>query len=142
LLIVLRQKWSTKLDWGTTFADEVDSVLCISWQDNNFVLGLSIVHTVHKALSYVMSKRNRPAATSTNASITQKVFGEFAYMLLEILTWVDDYNHNMNSVDLANQFQQSYDTQQIAYCTWIPLFHWILDQAAINAYKLALTAGT
>ena len=63
-------------------------------------------------------------------------------MLLEILTWVNDYNYNMNSVDLANQFQQPYDTQQIAYCTWILLFHWILDQAAINAYKLALVAGT
>jgi hypothetical protein len=89
-----------------------------------------------------MSKQNRPAATSANASITQKVFREFAYMLLEILTWVDDYNHNMNSVDLANQFRQLYNTQQIAYRTWIPLFHWILDQAAINAYKLALTART
>ena len=74
-----------------------------------------------------MLKRSRPATTSTNASVTRKVFGEFAYMLLEILTWVDDYNHNMNSVDLANQFRQPYDTQQIAYRTWIPLFHWILD---------------
>jgi hypothetical protein len=111
LLIVLRQKWSTKLDWGTTFADEVNGVLCIGWQDNNFVLGLSTVHTVHEASSYVMSKRSCPATTSTNASITRKVFGEFAYMLLEILTWVDDYNYNMNSVDLANQFRQSYDTQ-------------------------------
>src|ERR1700730_5468238 len=63
-------------------------------------------------------------------------------MLLDSLTWVDDYNHNMNSVDLANQLRHLYDTQQIAYRTWIPLFHWILDQAAINAYKLALIAGT
>ena len=29
LLIVLRKKWSTKLDWGTTVADIVDGVLCI-----------------------------------------------------------------------------------------------------------------
>ena len=48
----------------------------------------------------------------------------------------------MNSVDLANQFWQAYDTQYIAYCTWIPLLHWILDQATINAYKLANIAGT
>jgi hypothetical protein len=58
-------------------------------------------------------------------------------MDLNIPTWVDDYNHNMNSVDLANQFRQPYDTQKIAYRTWIPLLHWVLDQAAINAYKLA-----
>jgi hypothetical protein len=31
LLIVLRKKWSTKLDWGTTVADIIDSVLCIGW---------------------------------------------------------------------------------------------------------------
>jgi hypothetical protein len=70
-----------------------------------------------------MSKRSRLATTSTNASITYKVFGELAYMLLEILTWVDDYNHNMNSVDLANQLRQPYNTQQIAYHTWILLFY-------------------
>ena len=63
-------------------------------------------------------------------------------MLLDILTWVDDYNHNMNSVDLANQHRQPYDTQRIAYHTWIPLLHWILDQAAINAYKLATMRNT
>jgi len=44
----------------------------------------------------------------------------------------------MNSVDLANQFQQPYYTQQIAYQTWIPLLHWILDQAVINAFKIAV----
>ena len=47
LLIVLCKNWSTKLDWGTTVVDIVDNVLCISWQDNNFVLGLSIVYIVH-----------------------------------------------------------------------------------------------
>jgi hypothetical protein len=110
LLIVLRKKWSTKLDWGTTVADIVDGVLCIGWQDNNFVLGLSTIHIVHEASSWVNSRRNRPGPTSTNAAITRKVFGNSLFMILNILTWVDDYNHNMNSVDLANQHQQPYDT--------------------------------
>jgi hypothetical protein len=48
----------------------------------------------------------------------------------------------MNTVDLANQHRQLYDIQQIAYRTWIPLLHWILDQAAINAYKLAVVGKT
>jgi hypothetical protein len=51
LFIVLHKKWSTKLDWSTTYTDEVDDVLCIGWQDNNFVLGLSTVHTVYEASS-------------------------------------------------------------------------------------------
>lgn len=59
-------------------------------------------------------------------------------MPLNILTWADDYNHNMNSIDLANQFRQAYDTQQVAYRTWVPLLHWVLDQAAINAFKIAV----
>ena len=109
MLTVLRKNGSTKLDWGTTVADIVNNVLCIGWQDNNFVLGLSTVHTVHKVSSYVKSKHNYPTETSTNANITRKVFGVLPFMLLDILTWVDDYNHYMNSVDLANQFWQAYN---------------------------------
>jgi hypothetical protein len=141
LLITLRKNWSTKLDWGTTIADIVDNVLCIGWQDNNFVLGLSIVHTIHQASSWVTSKCNCPSKTSTNAAITRKVFGNLPSMHLDILTWVDDYNHNMNSVDLANQFRQPYNTQRIAYWTWMPLLYWVLDQAAINAFKIAVLLG-
>ena len=63
-------------------------------------------------------------------------------MLLDILTQVDNYNYNMNSIDLANQFRQAYDTQRIAYRIWIPLLYWILDQAAINAYKIAIISKT
>ena len=137
LLTVLRENWSTKLDWGTTVAVVIDGVLCIDWQDSNFVLGLSTIHTVHEASSLVTSKRNRPGATSTNARITREVFGDSPFKLLEIPSFIDDYNHHMNSVDLANQYRQAYDTQKIAYRTWIPLLHWVLDQAAINAYKLA-----
>jgi hypothetical protein len=111
LLIILRKNWSTKLDWGTTVADIVDNVLCIGWQDNNFVLGFSTVHTIHEASSWVVSERNRPSKTSINSAITRKVFGGLPSISLDIPIWVDDYNHNMNSVDLANQFRQPYDTK-------------------------------
>ena len=53
LLITLRQKFSNKLDWGTICAVEVDGVLCLGWQDNNLVLGLLTIHTVHEASSYI-----------------------------------------------------------------------------------------
>jgi hypothetical protein len=56
--------------------------------------------------------------------------------------FIDDYNYNMNGVDLANQFGQAYDTQRIAYRIWFPLMHWAFDQAATNAYKLATEGGT
>ena len=117
LLTVLRKNWSTKLNWGTTVANDVDNVLYINWQDNNFVLGLSIVYIVHETSSWVSSERNRPSTTSTNASITREIFGDLPFILLEILTFINDYNHNMNSIDLANQYRQPYDTQQITYRT-------------------------
>jgi hypothetical protein len=100
------------------------------------------VHTVHEVSSFVKSKRKRPAKTSTNANITCKVFGDLLFMDLDIPAWVNDYNYHINSVDLANQFRQAYETQRVAYRIWIPLLHWILDQATINAYKLANIART
>jgi hypothetical protein len=49
------------------------------------VLGLSTVHTVHEASNWVESEHNRPSKTSTNAGISQKVFGDMPSMLLDIL---------------------------------------------------------
>src|SRR5271170_7144199 len=86
--------------------------------------------------------RNCPAATSTNATTARKVFNGLPQAELDIPCWINDYNHHMNSVDLANQFREAYDTQQIALRTWIPLLHWVLDQAAINAYKIGCIGKT
>ena len=105
LLIALCQNFSNKLDWGTIYAVEVDGVLCLSWQDNNFVLGLSTIYRVHEAfkLCQVMtSMRNRLLNTSTNATIVRKAFGKLAQRELEIPCFINDYNHHMNSVNLAN----------------------------------------
>jgi hypothetical protein len=85
-------------------------MLCISWQDNNFVLGLSTIHIVHEASSWINRKCNHLGSTSTNVAITRKVFGDLAFMILDIPTWINDYNHNMNAIDLANQHRQPYDT--------------------------------
>jgi len=49
-----------------------------------------------------MLKHNRLSKTSTNANITKKVFGDLLFKDLDILTFINDYNHYMNSVDLAN----------------------------------------
>src|SRR5882757_2120692 len=142
LLAVLREKHCKKLPWGTLCAVAVNDVLCVGWQDNNLVLMLSTVHTVHEISDEVLRERKRPAKTSTNASIARQVFGNCAKLELAIPTIINDYNSSMNGVDLANQLRSAYETQRLSYRTWLPLFYWILDQAAINAYILATTTGT
>ncbi|EDN05424.1 predicted protein [Histoplasma mississippiense (nom. inval.)] len=49
---------------------------------------------------------------------------------------LDDYNHHMNGVDLANQYQAAYTSHRVTYHTWLPILYWLIDSAAINAYRL------
>ena len=51
-----------------------------------------------------MRSRNRPSATSTNASITRPIFGDSARKTLPIPTAINDYNHFMGGIDITNQY--------------------------------------
>jgi len=99
----------------------------MAWYNNNVVLTLLIVYTVHRADDYVMRPRRRPALTSTNAKMARKPFGSETQKELEIPRYIDDYNHNMNSVDIANQLRQAYEIHRTGYRTWLPLFYWVLN---------------
>ena len=85
-------------------------MLCLAWQDNNIVLALSNIHTVNRAEDFREKQRRRPAKTSTNRRIVRKVFGEDYVKELQIHCFIDDYNHNIGGIDLANQFRESYKT--------------------------------
>jgi hypothetical protein len=87
------------LPWGTLYALPVSDVLCLAWQDNSIVLGLSALHS---ADSFVSCQRKRLGKTSTNAVIARRPFGENVTKELEIPIFINDYNHYMNGVDLAN----------------------------------------
>jgi len=78
---------------------------------------------VDRAEDEVTRWRRRPAKTSTNATTARRVFGDLARVKLDIPIFIDDYNCNMNGVDLANQHREAYDTQRIAYRVWWPIFH-------------------
>jgi Transposase IS4 len=132
----LKERFSTKLPWNTLLAKVVDNTLCLAWQDNNVVLALSNIHTVDKTDDFRDKVRRRPAKTSTNGRIVRQVFGEDATKQLQIPCFIDDYNHHMGGVDLANQFRESYETHRATQRTWWPLFYWFIDIACINAYRL------
>lgn len=66
ILMELRNHHPKSFSWGTLFAVPQQEVLCLAWQDNNLVLGLS---TLHSPDTFVNRERKRPAKTSTNAMV-------------------------------------------------------------------------
>jgi hypothetical protein len=64
----------------------------------------------------------------------KEVFGDSFVKELEIPRFIDDYNHYMGGVDIANQLRASYETHRPTFCTWWPLFLWIIDASIVNAY--------
>jgi Transposase IS4 len=49
---------------------------------------------------------------------------------------IDDYNCFMGGVDIANQLQARFSTQQQGVKLWRLLFYWLLDSTIINAFIL------
>ena len=76
-----------------------EDVLCLRWENNNIV---RLLTTVHYWNEYILSERRKPRTTSTNAALAQQVFGNQERKTLPIPKVVNDYNHHMNSVDLAD----------------------------------------
>lgn len=127
---------SSKLEWNSLFARVVNDTLCFAWQDNNIVLALSTIHTIHTANDFIKRQRKRPAKTSTNGRIVRLVFGNDPKKELEIPIFIDDYNHFMGGVDIANQYREAYETHRPTCRNWWPLFYWLIDVSVINSYRL------
>jgi hypothetical protein len=135
-LAVLKESTLTT-EWNSLYADIKDKTLCIAWQDNNTVTALSTVHTIHQETDWITRKRKCPAKTSTNATTARKPFNGQPTAELKIPRLIDDYNHHMGGVDIANQLRAVYETHRKAWCLWWPLFYWCLDTALVNAYRIS-----
>jgi hypothetical protein len=90
----------------------VKDIFCLAWQDNNIVLDLSNIYTINRVEDFRERQKKRPAKTSTNKRIVRKVLREEYTKELSIPCFINDYNHNMGDVDLANQFRESYETHR------------------------------
>jgi hypothetical protein len=96
------------------------------------------VHTVHKgADDTVERKRKRPRPTSTNFSVVGKVFEDNPFLWLFIPQFVDEYNHHMNGVDVAN-LHRAHLSNQRGRClrNWRPEFSFLLNVSLVNCYIL------
>lgn len=55
---------------------------------------------------------------------------------------VDTYNHNMNGVDIADQYTVSYPFQRKTLKWWRKVFFWLVDVCIVNSYALYRAAVT
>ncbi|KAF2177224.1 hypothetical protein K469DRAFT_531974, partial [Zopfia rhizophila CBS 207.26] len=92
--------------------------------------------TVARPEETVERERKRPARTSTNAKCTRPVFGDLAVKVLEILVFINLYNHFMNGVDHFDQSVSYYATQRVKRKTWKPLWLFLFDLVLSNSYRL------
>ena len=102
---------------------------------------LRTIHVIDGEGSRVLRDRRRPRETSTNSKKVREIFEGSSCKTIPIPTIVDDYNHNMGGVDVADQLRSYYSTQLAVSRTWMPLFFWILDTSIINSYIIGKKLG-
>jgi hypothetical protein len=67
------------------------------------VLGLTTAHTLYRPKEdTIIRNRKRPKLTFINTRITRPIFGDAHRKQLLILRVINDYNHHINGVNLAN----------------------------------------
>jgi len=95
------------------------------------------IGALHRPEDTIVRNRRRPKRTGTNARITRPIFGNNSRKELAIPRAIDDYNHHMNGVDLANQYRAWLTCHRSGiYKPWQPLFYWLLDICAVNAFLI------
>ena len=104
--------------------------------DNGSVTMLSTIHKINGNENRIERIRRRLRETSTNATKVREVFGTISKKSLPIPIVIDDYNHFMGGMDIADQLRGYYATQLPVRRTWMPLFFWLLDTAIINSYLI------
>jgi hypothetical protein len=62
--------------------------------------------------------KKRFTKTSTNGRIVRQVFGNNYKKELQIPCFIDNYNHYIRGVNLANYFKELYKTYKPTFKTW------------------------
>jgi hypothetical protein len=126
VLVSLKKEHNSSTPWGALYAclSKCENVLQIAWKDQQLVMMMS---TVHRGNEMIERLRKKPAKGSAGHATAQKVFGDSWTKSLPIPRFIDDYNHHMNAVDLADQLRSSYNASRRCRRTWKPLFYFVVD---------------
>ena len=101
------------------------------WMDNGLVCCVSTLHRVEQT---ILRKRRRPRMTDKNKAHVREVWGNEGVKKIKIPTLIDDYNHWMGGVDLADQRIAYYQPDLRCHRNWIPMFIQILSIIRSNSY--------
>ena len=133
--LIKLKEYNRGLVWNSTLAQVEGYTLCFLWQDNNAVLGMTTAFRLKDET--IWSYRKRPAPTSTNAHILRPVFGDLVRKWLQIPLAIDQYNHYMGGVDVADQLRKNMTVHRPWEARiWRPLWYYILDTCLVNSYLI------
>ena len=135
------KKTALKFNWDTISGAVVDEVLAFLWVDNNLVTMLTTIHGLGDQWK-IERNRRRPRITNVNKARVQDTWGTSPRKIVAIPKIIDDYNHYMGGVDIADQRRGYYNTQIMTRQNWMPLFYWLLDTAIINSHLAYKAAGS
>ncbi|KAF1980689.1 hypothetical protein K402DRAFT_307441, partial [Aulographum hederae CBS 113979] len=125
------------LPWGDTRLVAQNNVLQMAFKDNRVVLFMSTVHgCTHQGLETVEKLRKRPSKSSSNAATTRPIFGIHSTKHLPLPVPLDDYNHHMGGVDIADQLRVGFAPSNVVYKSWKALFRWLLGTICANCWRL------
>ena len=125
------------LAYNSILAIVVDFCLCFLWQDNNAVLANTTAYSVHRVEDRIPRERRRPKASSTNAKQAWDVFDGQSKKWLAIPQPINDYNFGMNGVDTGSQLRGGFSCHKpYDRRWWRPIFYWLIDIVANNAYLI------
>jgi len=108
-----------------------DEYAICRWVDNNIV---NMVTTMHTGDETTTQARRRPKANNTNRRNIQDVWGTSHVANIDIPSVINNYNHWMGGVDLADQLIAYYRPDLRCRRVWMPLLLHCLDVVRINSY--------
>ena len=141
-LIQLRKQYHNTIPWGKLYSELSADAQSIqfAWKDQNLVLFMS---TVYDGGEEVIRTRKKPGKAATNAVTPRKMFEPYEHIKrLAIPMFINDYNHYVGGVDQADQLRSYYTTQRRHVKPWKALWHWLLDMAITNSFKLSTYASS
>ena len=114
--------------------NDVKNFLILRWIDNNVV---TMVSTIHTGYETAIRLRWKPRENQVNKAHVRNVWGELPVIPISIPKVIDNYNHWMGGVDLADQYISYYRPNIRCRRTWMPIFLHCLDIIRVNAYLVA-----